>query len=330
MSQISLNPLLTEAGLAALRNSLLTGVEAVITEIALGDAGSEPNSSVTSLTNELLRAPCFSGGITGKKQVTLAADIPAGEPEFFVRELGFFLDDGTLFAYWSHPEQPLGYRSQTTPWFFKFILSWDDASSVTVTFDTDNALTAVAQDVYALESKIEHTLQSAGMTPADNDETQLTEAIKSMAGLPAGLITASVASSVKGFLLCNGSQISRTVYSDLFNVIKTSFGGGDGSTTFTLPDYRGCFLRGLGGNSQANVYTKQGDAIRNITGTCASGGGIADATTNSGAFRQTNVGSFSYGTYGTVLGATFDASRVVSTSNENRPVNYAVNWFIKY
>ena len=39
-----------------------------------------------------------------------------------------------------------------------------------------------------------------------------------------------------GFLLCDGSEISRTTYMDLFLVIGTKFGSGDGSTTFNLPN----------------------------------------------------------------------------------------------
>lgn len=41
-----------------------------------------------------------------------------------------------------------------------------------------------------------------------------------------------------GWLLCDGSEISRTDYADLFNVIGTTYGTGDGSTTFNLPDFR--------------------------------------------------------------------------------------------
>ncbi len=47
-----------------------------------------------------------------------------------------------------------------------------------------------------------------------------------------------------GTLKANGAAVSRTVYSKLFNVIGTIYGGGDGSTTFNLPDYRGLFVRG--------------------------------------------------------------------------------------
>jgi microcystin-dependent protein len=43
----------------------------------------------------------------------------------------------------------------------------------------------------------------------------------------------------EGYLLENGSAVSRTEYADLFSVIGTTFGSGDGSTTFNLPDSRG-------------------------------------------------------------------------------------------
>jgi microcystin-dependent protein len=41
-----------------------------------------------------------------------------------------------------------------------------------------------------------------------------------------------------GFLLCNGDAVSRTTYANLFGVIGTTFGAGNGSTTFNLPDLR--------------------------------------------------------------------------------------------
>ncbi len=55
-----------------------------------------------------------------------------------------------------------------------------------------------------------------------------------------------------GWLLCQGQAISRATYAELFNVIGTSFGSGDGSTTFNVPDLRGEFLRGAGTNSHNN------------------------------------------------------------------------------
>lgn len=48
----------------------------------------------------------------------------------------------------------------------------------------------------------------------------------------------------EGFLYCSGQAVSRTTFADLFGVISTAFGAGDGSTTFNVPDFRGEFIRG--------------------------------------------------------------------------------------
>lgn len=53
----------------------------------------------------------------------------------------------------------------------------------------------------------------------------------------------SAASS--GWLLCNGQAVSRTTYAALFAVIGTTYGVGNGTTTFNVPDLRGEFVRGL-------------------------------------------------------------------------------------
>lgn len=49
-----------------------------------------------------------------------------------------------------------------------------------------------------------------------------------------------------GYLICDGSVISREDYATLFSIIGTAFGAGDGSTTFSLPDLRAKFIRGAG------------------------------------------------------------------------------------
>ncbi len=52
-----------------------------------------------------------------------------------------------------------------------------------------------------------------------------------------------------GWLVCDGAQVSRATYADLFAAIGTSYGSGDDSTTFHLPDLRGRFARGVSGGS---------------------------------------------------------------------------------
>lgn len=57
---------------------------------------------------------------------------------------------------------------------------------------------------------------------------------------PIGIIQAYAGSTAPtGWLICDGSAVSRTTYSDLFEVIGTTYGTGNGSTTFNLPDLRG-------------------------------------------------------------------------------------------
>ena len=63
---------------------------------------------------------------------------------------------------------------------------------------------------------------------------------------PAGEVVAFAMSTAPGgWLVCDGSAVSRTTYARLFNAIGTTFGAGNGSTTFNLPDLRGEFIRGL-------------------------------------------------------------------------------------
>lgn len=63
-------------------------------------------------------------------------------------------------------------------------------------------------------------------------------------GVPSGAVMYfAMNSAPAGWLKCNGAAVSRTTYAALFAAIGTTFGAGDGSTTFTLPDLRGEFMR---------------------------------------------------------------------------------------
>ena len=72
------------------------------------------------------------------------------------------------------------------------------------------------------------------------------------------------ATAPAGWLLCFGQAISRTTYSTLFTAIGTTYGVGDGSTTFTLPDMRGQVTAGLdnmGGTSRDRVVDTDADVL---------------------------------------------------------------------
>jgi len=68
-----------------------------------------------------------------------------------------------------------------------------------------------------------------------------------LAFCPTGVVLPYAGSSApSGWLFCNGAAVSRTTYSNLFGVIGTTFGVGDGSTTFNIPNTGGVFIRGAG------------------------------------------------------------------------------------
>jgi microcystin-dependent protein len=66
-----------------------------------------------------------------------------------------------------------------------------------------------------------------------------------------------------GWLLCNGAAVSRTTYADLFAVIGTTFGTGDGSTTFNIPDFRGRVPAGVDEGTFTSLGTTLGE--ENVT-----------------------------------------------------------------
>ena len=116
-----------------------------------------------------------------------------------------------------------------------------------------------------------------------------------------------------GFLVCNGGEISRTTYSELFAVIGTTYGSGDGSTTFNLPNLTDRFLQG-----STTSGTVKNAGLPNIGGAFGldneNSGSISSFFTRSGALYTTPNYSTDYrlsthaGRAGNA-GISFDASR---------------------
>jgi microcystin-dependent protein len=118
-------------------------------------------------------------------------------------------------------------------------------------------------------------------------------------GPPAGSVIWFAANSAPtGYLKANGANVSRTTYSDLFTAIGTTFGAGDGSTTFGLPDLRGEFIRGWddgrGVDSGRAFGSAQLDQMQTITGTLDNTGRAANGMAGSFA-APSNAGALSYG-----------------------------------
>lgn len=121
------------------------------------------------------------------------------------------------------------------------------------------------------------------------------------------------------WLLCQGQAINRTTYSDLFDLITTDFGAGNGSTTFNVPDFRNLIPFGVGGSFALN--DTDGSATHTLieaelpahTHSIA----LNSATsTGSGVSRRAKVGS-------TVTGSTGSGN-----AHENLPPYLAIHFII--
>tara|TARA_R110000850_G_scaffold266434_1_gene396751 strand:+ start:845 stop:2134 length:1290 start_codon:yes stop_codon:yes gene_type:complete len=155
--------------------------------------------------------------------------------------------------------------------------------------------------------------------------------------VPAGAVNSFAMSAVPtGWLSCNGSLVSRTTYSGLFSAVGTTYGAGDGSTTFALPDLRGEFIRGFddgrGVDSGRTFGSAQSWAIENIVGTFTDiRVRLNTIFTATGAFTgSTGAVSGDNGSGGAATANfAFDASNVVNTASETRPRNIALLYCIK-
>jgi microcystin-dependent protein len=121
-----------------------------------------------------------------------------------------------------------------------------------------------------------------------------------------------------GWLICNGQPVSRTGYAQLFAILGTFWGTGDGSTTFNLPDFRGEFLRGLDNGRGIDIGRQfgsfQADEFRSHT----HGYSKIDIIGNGERDNNTQAGE-------TYIPTQTDAAGGVET----RPRNIALNFIIK-
>lgn len=151
-----------------------------------------------------------------------------------------------------------------------------------------------------------------------------------------------------GYILCNGTAVSRTYYKDLFAALGTTWGAGNGSTTFNVPDLRGRFLRGTGKPTEwgpddptASLGMKYNESLPDIQGHF---GGTRTAGDNKpeppippyeGAFYElgsaNDVDIGDEGTSSSITRIGFKASRYNSVylGTHVTPINCAVTYIIK-
>lgn len=139
----------------------------------------------------------------------------------------------------------------------------------------------------------------------------------------------SYKNAIEGYLLCDGSAVSRETYVALFSVIGTMFGEGDGSTTFNLPDFRGRFIQGA--NNDLGSVKEAG--LPNITGGGLQFGSVINNPNMYGALFNNSYNNVRGAGYNDACGVAFDASRsnsIYGASDTVQPPAISLNVFIKY
>jgi microcystin-dependent protein len=112
---------------------------------------------------------------------------------------------------------------------------------------------AIRNALATILAEINGTLDAANVKDGSLTVNELGAALQQML-VPTGFVSYGAnASAPAGWLVCDGSAVSRTTYAALFAEIGTTFGSGNGTTTFNLPDLRGRVPVGKGTHSAVDT-----------------------------------------------------------------------------
>lgn len=219
-------------------------------------------------------------------------------------------------------------------------IPFDDGATQIDAKTVQEAIEKIKQLIDSHVARVDNPHQVSAAQVGTYTKAEIDALLKKAGAAPIGSVTALASSVIpEGWLACDGAEVSRADYADLFGVLGEIFGAGDGASTFNLPDLRGEFIRGLdsgrGVDASRALGSEQGDAIRDITGSWYNAASAPSMTPppNSGAITgSSETWSYGYGGGGrqTPKFMEFAASTQVPTAEENRPRNVALMYVIKY
>ena len=207
-------------------------------------------------------------------------------------------------------------------------IAFDETNFYTLGNFASLATTITTAATTATAGKVE--LATDAEVIAATDTTRAVTPASVRLAVPAGAVLPFAQNSAPdGWLKCNGAAVSRTTYATLFAAIGETYGAGDGSTTFLLPDLRGEFVRGWDdargvdaaraiGTSQADAF--QGHYHEHMTGTNTTAGGQYTVGQSTNSVKT-----------GCVRAAITDGTNGdPRTAAETRPRNVALLYCIKF
>jgi microcystin-dependent protein len=205
----------------------------------------EISSSSYSETDALNSAPSPAGFPEGMNMSGLndsSRSVMAAIKRFWGRSQGRYASTGSANAYLLAPDLPLA--AYVVGERYSFRASFVNSGAATLNI---SALGAKPIKKVAASGKVNVAagdIQSGQPVTVEYDGTDMVAttpvAMTSFDPIPPGVIIAFGGTAApSGWLLCDGSAVSRTTFAALFAAISTAYGPGDGSTTFNVPDLRG-------------------------------------------------------------------------------------------
>ena len=218
--------ILTDTGAAKIARAILHEEKIMLAEFAVGDGNGgyyQPEAKQTALRNEVYRGT-IDECIIDKDTIKVGGIIPGDVGGFTINEVGAFDVDGDLIAVsnTAATEKPLPIDG----------ITYQLHASITITVRG-------AKD--CIETVLDHINYNRMLEMIQAAKTE----IYNKTLYPGKMdIFAGSGEPPGGWLLCNGAEISRTTYADLFAAIGTTYGSGDGLNTFNLPDLTARFVMG--------------------------------------------------------------------------------------
>ena len=232
----------------------------------------------------------------------------------------------------------------------KRVILMASSLAIIVTLVTGLALAGSVPNTFTAGTPAKAAEVNANFAYLQNLVDTLSVQMAGLAVVPTGTVVAFAGvTPPAGWLLCDGSLVSRTTYSALYSVIGTIHGSGDNVSTFNLPDYRGRFLRGVNGSavvSQGSTTLRDPDATNRTAMNSGGNTGNNVGSVQADTFKSHNhfhdsdhlSASWTGDVQGNYLAGNLQFSRVLLNSgytttagnNETRPTNAYVNYIIKY
>lgn len=351
--------LLTQAGQNALHALIAADQPLVITEMSFGTADRNPTGGETELVAEVIRKPVVNKEVADGK-VRFDAILERDEGPWTIYEVGLHDDAGTLIAIGRAPglTKLVGADDEMHSLDISVSLLTSTLQNLVVEIDPQFALVPQSRQINtgagmkgggALSSDRDLEVDFATATEAadvTNEVKVLSPATAQSAiarALPPGaMMDFAMLEPPSQWMIMDGALALRAEFPELFAVIGTQFGAGDGVTTFGIPDGRAVVRRGLDLGRGLDVGrilgSYQDDAIREISGDLklmGTNGSNQVVRQAYGAFNRSGDYADGWRQLETVSGnyvqdVSFRASRVVPTASENRMRNIAVLPCIKY